>query len=252
MSVIEVFDPPMCCSTGVCGPSVEPALATFAADLGALIDQGVSVTRYNLSQEPKAFAEDSMVRELLHERGDGVLPVVRVNGQLRSSGRYPTRDELNAWTGTGDSNDLDTTTAELVALGAAVGANCETCLKVHFNKARLLGVSTATLSAVIRIAQSVKEAPATSIQALTAKLLGTTPDALGATSSGTDDTSNSVTTSSPAQQSDVAAPCCSPAATETSAQSTPDVSATSSCCGGSGVNESLSVSVSTQGPSCCG
>ena len=33
MSVtIRVFDPAMCCSTGVCGPSVEPDLARFAAE----------------------------------------------------------------------------------------------------------------------------------------------------------------------------------------------------------------------------
>jgi AhpD family alkylhydroperoxidase len=257
MSVIEVFDPPMCCSTGVCGPSVDPALATFAGDLGALADQGVSVTRYNLSQEPKAFAEDSMVRELLHERGDDVLPVVRVNGVLRSSGRYPTRDELNAWAGAEDSGVLDAVTAELVALGAAVGANCETCLKFHFNKARLLGVSITTMNAAIRLAQTVKEAPATSILALAAKLLGTTPDALGVTKDSADHASDTVTTSSATSQSDAETPCCSPASTEASAQSTSDVTAeSSSCCGGSETDDSVTVGVAMgvkdQGSACCG
>ncbi len=33
MTTIEVFDPAMCCSTGVCGPQVDPDLARFAADL---------------------------------------------------------------------------------------------------------------------------------------------------------------------------------------------------------------------------
>lgn len=97
MTTIEVFDPPMCCSTGVCGPSVDPALATFAADLGWLADQGVAVERHNLSQEPKAFAENVLVRELLSERGEDALPTVLVDGALSSSGRYPSRSELAAW-----------------------------------------------------------------------------------------------------------------------------------------------------------
>ena len=52
---LEVFDPAMCCSTGVCGPSPNPALAPFAADLDWVAAQGVGVRRYNLGQEPGAF-----------------------------------------------------------------------------------------------------------------------------------------------------------------------------------------------------
>ena len=52
---IEVFDPAMCCSTGVCGPSVPPALARFAGDLEWLARHGVDVTRYGLTHEPQAF-----------------------------------------------------------------------------------------------------------------------------------------------------------------------------------------------------
>ncbi len=69
MTTVEVFDPPMCCSTGVCGPSVDPALAAFAADLGRLSEQGVVIERHNLSQEPKVFAESDLVRELLASSG---------------------------------------------------------------------------------------------------------------------------------------------------------------------------------------
>jgi len=49
---IRVFDPPMCCPTGVCGPAVDPDLARFSADLAWLTDQGVSVERFNLSSSP--------------------------------------------------------------------------------------------------------------------------------------------------------------------------------------------------------
>lgn len=120
MTTIQVFDPPMCCSTGVCGPSVDPALATFVADLGWLSKQGVVVERHNLSQEPGAFTETDLVRALLTERGDEALPAIVVDGALRCAGRYPSRAELEGWALRRSSEeDLDALTTELVAIGAA-------------------------------------------------------------------------------------------------------------------------------------
>lgn len=94
---IEVFDPAMCCSTGVCGPSVDPALARFAADLDIITSRGVAVRRFNLGQEPLAFAQNDHVRELLTTRGETALPMVFTEGELRSVGRFPTLDELADW-----------------------------------------------------------------------------------------------------------------------------------------------------------
>ncbi len=99
MTVIRVFDPAMCCSTGVCGPSVDPQLVRFAADLDWLKTQGVSVERFNLSQQPAAFAEDAAVKAALETQGEAGLPLVRVDGELKSIGVYPSRDELAAWAG---------------------------------------------------------------------------------------------------------------------------------------------------------
>ncbi len=95
----RVFDPAMCCSTGICGPSVDPELVRFAADLEWLKTRGVSVERFNLSQQPAAFAEDAVVKAALEARGEAGLPLVKVNGQVMSSGGFPSRDELAAWVG---------------------------------------------------------------------------------------------------------------------------------------------------------
>jgi Arsenical resistance operon protein ArsD len=99
MTAISVFDPAMCCSTGVCGPSVDPQLARFSADLDWLKSQGVSVERFNLAQQPAAFAEDEAVCAALVTKGQAGLPVVKVNGEIRSTGLYPSREELAAWAG---------------------------------------------------------------------------------------------------------------------------------------------------------
>ena len=99
MSSVRVFDPAMCCSTGICGPSVDPRLSRFAADLAWLKNQGVAVERFNLSQQPSAFADDAAVKSALETKGEAGLPLVKVNGEVKSSGTYPSRDELAAWAG---------------------------------------------------------------------------------------------------------------------------------------------------------
>jgi Arsenical resistance operon protein ArsD len=95
---IRVFDPAMCCSTGVCGPSIDPALARFAADVDWLQKQGVKVERFNLSQEPAAFAGTPAVKAAL-ERGTDVLPLVMVDDRVAVEGAYPSRETLAALAG---------------------------------------------------------------------------------------------------------------------------------------------------------
>ena len=93
MKKLEVFDPAMCCSTGVCGVEVDPLRVQFAADLQWLIEHGLSVKRYNLSQEPQAFAGNpSVLKEM--EAGMDRLPILVVDGHIVSTGMYPSRPQL--------------------------------------------------------------------------------------------------------------------------------------------------------------
>ena len=96
---LEVFDPPMCCSTGVCGPSVDPALVQFGSDFLWVAGQGVHVERYNLAQQPQAFAANATVKASLAIDGNGCLPLILVDGAIVSKGRYPAREELARFVG---------------------------------------------------------------------------------------------------------------------------------------------------------
>lgn len=95
-SVIQVFDPAMCCSTGVCGPEVDPKLVQFAADLDCLKSAGVIIQRYNLSQNPGAFVENELVRSTLADKGEAALPLILANGKVAVAGRYPDCAEMAA------------------------------------------------------------------------------------------------------------------------------------------------------------
>ena len=96
---LTIYDPAMCCSTGVCGPEVDPALVRFAADLEALTARGVPVRRYNLAREPGAFIRRRAVRQALQENGEGALPLVLLGDRVMSHSRYPSREEMEAWAG---------------------------------------------------------------------------------------------------------------------------------------------------------
>lgn len=118
MTSVKIFDPAMCCSTGVCGPGVDPELARFASDLDWLSAQGVQVERFNLAQQPEAFVGHPVVTEALRERGEAALPLILVNEETVSAGAYASRDELAGWSG------VTTAPAPLPVMPAPSGQSC--------------------------------------------------------------------------------------------------------------------------------
>lgn len=102
MSRVRIYDPPLCCPTGVCGPNVDPELTRVAGDVAWLQQQGIEVKRHNLAQEPDAFVEDPLVLKALNEEDTGCLPLVIVDGEIASRKGYPTRERLLELLGMGE------------------------------------------------------------------------------------------------------------------------------------------------------
>jgi AhpD family alkylhydroperoxidase len=173
MKKIEVFDPALCCSSGVCGTEVDQALVTFSADVDWLKQQGGVVTRYNLAQQPMAFVENKIVQSFLERFGEKGLPLVLVDDAIMLTGRYPSRGELAHWLDLADSTTVRLTeqVAELIALGAAIGASCEPCFKFHYDKARKLGVSNETMQEAVKIGDMVKQASSKNMLELANRVL---------------------------------------------------------------------------------
>ncbi len=99
MKTIQVFDPALCCSSGVCGTDIDQSLVNFSADIAWAKQNGVQIERFNLAQQPMAFAENGAVKAFLELSGEEALPVVLVNGEVALAGRYPNRAELTRWAG---------------------------------------------------------------------------------------------------------------------------------------------------------
>ena len=127
MPTIRVFEPALCCNTGVCGPDVDQALIDFTADLDYLASRGADIARHNLANDPLAFANDDTVRAFLQVAGSDGLPLTTVDGVTVMTGSYPTRDQLAKFAGLDPepaAAPLGLPLLTMVDAGAEAGPSC--------------------------------------------------------------------------------------------------------------------------------
>ena len=91
---IEIFEPSLCCSTGVCGPEPDKALIELQNIIQILSKIGIEVKRYAINQAPLAFTGNPVVKHFITTDGPGKLPLTLLNDQIIKKGGYPTLDEL--------------------------------------------------------------------------------------------------------------------------------------------------------------
>lgn len=91
---MQIFEPAMCCSTGLCGVGVDPELLRISTVLNTLKNNGVEVDRFNLTNAPGEFVTNKTVNAYLNENGVDGLPVIVVDNEIVITGRYPSNEEL--------------------------------------------------------------------------------------------------------------------------------------------------------------
>ena len=94
MKKIEIYEPSMCCPTGLCGVSVDPELLRISTVVDKLIKSNISAVRYNLSSAPMEFINNLDVNKKMGEHGVNILPITVVDDEIVLTGRYPSNDEL--------------------------------------------------------------------------------------------------------------------------------------------------------------
>jgi len=117
MPAIHVFEPALCCNTGVCGTDVDEALVVFTADLSHLQGLGADVQRHNLANDPSAFAGNDTVRAFLQVAGSDGLPLTLVDGLTVMTGAYPAREQLMRYAGLGPDTQGATAPQGMADLG---------------------------------------------------------------------------------------------------------------------------------------
>lgn len=94
MKKMCIYEPALCCETGLCGVNVDPELLRISTVLNTLKSEGVVIERYNLNSAPMEFVKSSIVNQYVNEKGVDGLPVVTVDGEIVLAGRYPANDEI--------------------------------------------------------------------------------------------------------------------------------------------------------------
>ena len=99
MKTIEIFDPAMCCPTGLCGTNIDPNLMRIAVIVDTLKKKGVNIIRHNLKDEPMIYVTNTKINDLLQAKGVEVLPITLVDGEVAVTGEYPTTRQMAEWSG---------------------------------------------------------------------------------------------------------------------------------------------------------
>ena len=94
MKKMFIYEPAMCCPTGLCGVSVNPELLRMSTVISTLKKNGIDVVRYNLTNSPMKFVNNKEVNKLMTEKGADILPVTVVDGTIVKTKAYPTNDEI--------------------------------------------------------------------------------------------------------------------------------------------------------------
>ena len=94
MKKMQIFEPAMCCSTGLCGVGVDSELLRISTVVNSLKNNGVEVERFNLTSAPMEFIDNKVVNQFINAIGADGLPVVVLDGEIIITGRYPTNEEF--------------------------------------------------------------------------------------------------------------------------------------------------------------
>ena len=92
---IEIFDPPLCCPTGICGPTVDQTLISVNEMIASLQKEGVQIERYQMTSHPHAFINNPEVMKLVQEKQMAALPITVISSKVIKTGSYPTLEEIN-------------------------------------------------------------------------------------------------------------------------------------------------------------
>ncbi len=93
---VEFFDPPMCCPTGLCGPTLDQTLLDVNEMILTLQSDHVRVERYQMAANPNAFLNNAEVMKLIREKQMDALPIIVVRGQVIKVGAYPSAEEIHS------------------------------------------------------------------------------------------------------------------------------------------------------------
>ncbi len=124
MKTMSIYEPAMCCPTGLCGVGVDPELLRVSTVLNTLKKKGVEVGRFNLASAPQEFVNNKAISEFISVNGVDELPAIVVDGKIVITGRYPTNEEFESLLGVSTDSPFDKLKTAKVTVKKPGGCGC--------------------------------------------------------------------------------------------------------------------------------
>lgn len=93
---VTILDPVLCCTSGLCGSTIDEALVQTSANVKWLRSLGHDVHRHSLSNDAVSFKDYPSAIEKIQHDGIESLPYILINNRLVLTGRYPEKAEWEA------------------------------------------------------------------------------------------------------------------------------------------------------------
>lgn len=94
---VKIFDPALCCPTGLCGVNIDPELMRIAVVIESLKKKGITIERFNLRDHPQVYVDNKTINECLMKESAEVLPITTLDGEIVLTKQYPTNAQIAGW-----------------------------------------------------------------------------------------------------------------------------------------------------------
>ena len=94
---VKIYDPALCCPTGICGVNIDPELIRISIVLDNVKRKGMNIERFNLRDHPQVYVDTKVINDFLMKEGAEKLPATTVDGEIEVVGAYPSNKQISQW-----------------------------------------------------------------------------------------------------------------------------------------------------------
>lgn len=94
---LKIYDPALCCPTGLCGVNIDPELMRIAVVFETLKKKGIPVERFNLRDNPQVYVDNKTINDCLMKESADVFPITTLDGEIVLKKTYPSNAQISEW-----------------------------------------------------------------------------------------------------------------------------------------------------------
>lgn len=94
---VKIYDPALCCPTGLCGVNIDPELMRIAVVIESLKKKGILIERFNLRDNPQVYVDTKVVNDFIQKESIDNFPITTLNGVIVLTKSYPSNKQISEW-----------------------------------------------------------------------------------------------------------------------------------------------------------